>query len=420
MGRVKVGVVGLGGIFYGWGGYSGHLPAYPKLEDAEVVSLCDVNPKSVEKAAFWLKKTYEEEAKRMEEEGDKEKAETLREGAKGIRTYLDYNEMFEKEELDLVDIMTPVKFHLPVAKRALEKGINVICEKPIARNWLEAIEIVEAVEKSGKFFQYAENNIYSLSWYNLRKFLLSGIIGEPVAIFLPMAIGEPGGLTSFYWDPKISGGGSLIDMGVHGITSSWFLLGFDAKPVRVKSAEPDGIGIKMPERIVDGIYQKVKSEDEAHVLIEFERENGWTTVFIEASWSYGDSCPTSVIIGTKGSIEIGWEKMILTDPYGNRKEIPYWYPSFLHRIRFPEPGGYFGELQNIVKCIVGGIKPSCNEKIGAESLAIVDTAYLSEIKGRKPVSLEEFKKYALEIKEREGEKAFEVLVEELAKWRCCE
>lgn len=205
-----------------------------------------------------------------------------------------------------------------------------------------------------------------------------------------------------------------MDMAIHGITSAWFLIGFDAKPIRVKSAEPDGIGIKMPERIVDGVYQKVRSEDDAHILIEFERERGWTTVFIEGSWSYRDSSASSVILGTKGTIEFGsGDKMTLIDPYGNKKDISYWSPGFLHRMRFPEPGGYFGELQNIVKCIIGGIRPSCDEKVGAESLAIAGAAYLSEARGRRPVLVEEFKEYALRIREKEGEKATEALIKEL-------
>jgi predicted dehydrogenase len=414
MKRVRLGAAGLGGIFYGWGGHSGHLPCYPRLDEARLCALCDANQANLEKAVFWFKRAYEEEAQKQEEAGNTQSAARLREDAETVKAYTAYERMIEEESLDLVDIMTPPKFHAPMAIEALEKGTHVICEKPMARSWLEAMDIVEAVEKSDCLFKYAENFVYSLSWYNLRKFISSGIIGEPVAIFLPLAIGEPGALTSSYWDPMVGGGGSLMDMAIHGITSTWFLVGFDAKPVRVKSAEPDGIGIKMPERLVDGVYQRVTAEDEAHFLIEFERESGWTTVFIEGSWSYRDSCASSVILGTKGSIEFGsGDKMTLIDPHGNRKDIPYWSPSFLHRTRFPEPGGYYGELQNIVKCIIGGTRPSCDERIGAESLAIAGAAYLSEIRGRQPVSVEEFKQYALQIKQREGSNATEALIREL-------
>lgn len=417
MSKVRIGVAGLGGIFYGWGGDSGHLPAYPRLDEAKICALCDVSQDNLDKAAFWFKRVYEEEAQRREAAGDFRRAEELRADADSVRLYKDYSEMLETEHLDLVDIITPVKLHKPMTIQALDKGVNVMCEKPMARTWLEAMEMAEAVKRSGKVFQYAENFIYSISWYNLRKFLVSGIIGEPIAILLPLAIGEPGALTASYWDPTVAGGGSLLDMTIHGITATWFLLGFDSKPVRVKSAEPDGIGIKMPERIVDGKYRTVKAEDEAHFLVEFERPNGWTTIFLEGSWSYRDSVASSVIIGTKGSIEFGApDKMTLVDHHGHRTEIPYWSPGFLHRMPWLESDGFFGELRNIVTCIVENTKSECDERVGAESMAIAGAAYLSEMLGRKVVSLDEFKEYALQIQEKEGDRASDVLIRELTQF----
>ena len=151
MDRVRVGIIGTGGIFYGWGGYSGHLPAYPQIEEAKLVALCDINESSVKKALYWTKKTFEEEIKKAEEEGDIERAKRLKEDIGEIRIYTDHSKMFKEESLDLADILTPVRYHAPLAIETLKKGINVMGTKPMARTWLECCEMVEAVEKSGKF-----------------------------------------------------------------------------------------------------------------------------------------------------------------------------------------------------------------------------------------------------------------------------
>ncbi|MEM2130126.1 MAG: hypothetical protein QXZ70_05970, partial [Candidatus Bathyarchaeia archaeon] len=77
--------------------------------------------------------------------------------------------------------------------------------------------------------------------------------------------------------------------------------------------------------------------------------------------------------------------------------------------------GFTGEIRNMCNCILNNIKPVCDERIGKETTAIVQSAYLSQKKGRKPVTLEEFKKYAHKIKEKEGKNASEVLMKELLK-----
>ena len=66
-------------------------------------------------------------------------------------------------------------------------------------------------------------------------------------------------------------------------------------------------------------------------------------------------------------------------------------------------------------CVLGGVKSVCDEKIGTETTAVVESAYLSQKKGKKPVTLDEFKKYALKIKEKEGKNAAEALMKDLLK-----
>ncbi len=405
MKRVKVGVIGAGGIFRG-----AHLPAYPNIREAELVSLCDVSESALREAQRITRKVYLDRARRAEEDGDEDLYERLKEDAESLRIYNDVDEMLSKEDLDLVDICTPTKFHSVLAIKALKHDVNVMAEKPMARTYLECLEVVEAVEDSGKLYQHNENWLYSPVWYNMRKFIESGVIGELQLTFLATAHGGPE-WASWFWDPEIAGGGSLLDNGVHAITCSWFLSGFDRRPTVVKAAEPYGICIRMKTRILQGRFKRFEVEDDAHVIIRFEGDDGsWSTAHVEGSWSYRDSLDTCVI-GTNGIIKpVQREKETLleiTDAAGGKREFNLgevtWTQSFE------------GEIRNMCNCILNGVKPLCDEKIGAETTAIVQSAYLSQKKGKRPVTLEEFKKYAEEIREREGRNASDVLLKELLK-----
>ena len=181
----------------------------------------------------------------------------------------------------------------------------------------------------------------------------------------------------------------------------------------MKAVEPHGIGIKMPTRLVKGVYQDVHVEDDAHIIVEFEDvvTGSWTTVHIEASWSYRDS-RGGAVIGTNGSIEnVGSDPLKLIDSFGNSREVQLGGPrDDMTEVAKAEYSGFLGGIKNMCNCVIEGKKPIRDEKIGAESQAIVDAAYLSQLRGRKAVSLEEYKDYARETKEKEGNKASDVLV----------
>jgi len=402
--RVKIGVIGVGGIFR-----AAHLPAYPEVKEAKLVSLCDVSETILKESQKITRKVYLDKAETAEK-GDAEFSQRLREDAESLRIYNDVEEMLSKEDLDLVDICTPTKFHSPIAIESLKHGVNVMVEKPMARTYLECLEVVEAVKDTGKLYQHNENWLYSPLWYNMRKLIESGILGEIQLSFLATAHGGPE-WASWFWDPEIAGGGSLLDNGVHAITCSWFLSGFDRKPTVVKAAEPYGICIRMKTRILQGRFKPFEVEDDAHVIIRFEDSDGtWSTAHVEGSWSYRDSLDTRVI-GTNGIIRpIQREDKTLleiTDATGGKREVN------LGKITWNQ--SFQGEVRNMCNCVLSGTKPLCDEYIGAETTAIVQSAYLSQKKGKKPVTLKEFKRYAQKIREKEGKNASDVLLKELLK-----
>jgi predicted dehydrogenase len=114
--RVRVGVVGAGGIFRG-----AHLPAYPDVNEAQLVCLSDVSEDVLKTSERRTKDVYLERAQDAEEKGESDLVERLKEDAEGLKTYTDFTEMLSKEELDLIDICTPTKFHSPIAVEALKR-----------------------------------------------------------------------------------------------------------------------------------------------------------------------------------------------------------------------------------------------------------------------------------------------------------
>jgi len=402
--KVNVGIIGSGGIFQG-----AHLPAYPDVEEAKLVALCDVSEQTLRRAETRAREIYLERAKKVEEEGRQELAERLKSDIEEMRTYTSAEEMISKANVELVDICTPTKFHNTVAIEALKSGLNVMVEKPMARTYLECLDVIDAVEDTGKLYQHNENWLYDIIWYNAKKFIESGAIGELQLVFVATAHGGPE-WASWFWDPEIAGGGALLDNGVHAITASWFLNGFEAKPALVKAVEPYGICIRMKTRVIQGMFKPFLVEDDAHVLIRYEDESGWSTAHIEGSWSHRDSMETR-IVGTNGEIQPSEEEgetvLKIADAFGGTRRIPLGKRSWIT--------SFTGEIRNMCNCVINGAKPICDEKIGAETTAIVQSAYLSQKKGKKAVTLEEFKRYALGLREKAGRDAPNLLLKEMLK-----
>ena len=116
---LKVGLVGVGGISHS------HIDAWEKMEDAQLIAMCDIRPE------------------RMEKFEDK-------------RRYTDFDEMLANEELDILDICLPTYLHADFAVKAMEKGINVITEKPISLKEEDIDRVYKTAEKNNVKFMVAQ------------------------------------------------------------------------------------------------------------------------------------------------------------------------------------------------------------------------------------------------------------------------
>ncbi len=393
--RVRVAAIGTGSIFRG-----AHLPVYPEIAQAQLVAFCDPDKTAQDQAYKRYQGLVEAKIKLARERDDMATVERLENDLETVQICDDINEVLELVKPDLVDICTQPLLHAPLSIQALEAGINVMCEKPISRSWLESQRVIAAVERTGKSYQHNENWLWDPDYYTAKKLVDAGAIGEPILMFLATAHGGPEGAAKF-WNSDFGGGGALLDNGIHAIGASWYISGLDKRPTVVKAAEPFGMSIRMPNRILDGRYQKVTVDDDAHILIRFENAEAgsWSTAHVEGSWSHRDS-PDTAIIGTTGKIvfknEDGKRYAVVIDSYDREaRRIETSGPTWQ-----PWPSSFYGEILNMVESVRNGVPSLSNANFGADCSAIVGASYLSEKNGRRGVHIDEFKAFAHAIADK--------------------
>ncbi|MDE2126153.1 MAG: Gfo/Idh/MocA family oxidoreductase [Armatimonadetes bacterium] len=393
--RVRVAGIGTGGIYRG-----AHLPAYPHIPHAQLVALCDPDPEAQKLALARHHSVFEAKIKELRERKETEAADLLERDRDAVQVRSDISEVIAQDNVDLVDICTQPFLHAPLSIQALNAGLNVMCEKPLSRSWLESKRLLAAVERSGRFYQHNENWLWDPDYYSAMKLVRSGAIGEPLLMFFATAHGGPEGNGKF-WNSEFGGGGSLLDNGIHAIGAAWYIAGMSRRPKLVKAADPFGMQIRMPHRIIDGRFQQVRVEDDAHILIRFEDPNtgAWTSAHVEGSWSERDS-PDTVIIGTTGKIRFESNEngrfAVVVDAWDrDQRRLFVSGPTWQHW-----PSSFYGEILNMVECVRNGVPSISTASFGAECSAIVGCSYLSQKEGRRAVSLDEFKAFAEGIESR--------------------
>ena len=256
--KLKVGIIGLGGICR-----CAHMPGYINMDNVEIVAVCDINPKKIE--------SFREQYSNINAE-----------------EFIDYKDLLEYDGLDFVDICTPNYLHSIIAVEALEKGINVFCEKPDAVSVKEALKMKEAAEKSGKQLMVMRNNRYRKTAKYLKQFISDGKMGEIYCgrCGWQRRRGIPG-KGGWFTTKEQSGGGPLIDLGVHMIDLIIWLMG-NPTPVSVSgctytkfadSDVSDSVNSSFGEKSDDGVFDV---EDLAMGFIKFD--NG-ACIQIEFSWA---------------------------------------------------------------------------------------------------------------------------------------
>lgn len=204
-----------------------------------------------------------------------------------IRTYDDFNKLYENEDLDAVVIATPTKLHHKMAMPAIEKGINVFCEKPLGLTVAESEELSDMAGKFNVINQVGYHNHFIGTFREMKRLLKNEIIGKPLHFtgeaYGPVVVKEKGGT----WRSKSTeGGGCLFDYASHVLNLIQEVI---ARPVNVK-----GTLLKKfySKEVNDGVFSSI-------IL-----ENGLSGT-LSVNWSdetYRKMSTSIMVFGSKGKI----------------------------------------------------------------------------------------------------------------------
>lgn len=316
MEKLRIGVVGAGNI-----ARHGHLPAYKQCSNCVPVAVCDL---------------------------DLDRAKQLAADFGIEEVYSSVEEMLEKANIDAVDICTWNNAHAPVLIAAANAGKHVMCEKPLAMNLSDALLMEKAVKDNDIVFFLAVPSRFGYENMYARDLLERGELGE-VYYAKTSNIRRRGTPTGWFTDKKTSGGGPVIDIGIHRIDAAWYLMG-NPKPVRVSANVFNKIGDYQTKGV--GRWQgtpcpdnKFDCEDSGAGSIHFE--NGAVMLF-EASWAINAPEKSETLIcGTKAGLSL--EPLTV---YGERNE----YLSTDKITVNPANDKFKLEIEHFADCVLNGIK----------------------------------------------------------------
>lgn len=261
-----------------------------------------------------------------------------------IKTYSDYREMLEKEILDFVLVATPTRFHYPMAKLALERGLHVFCEKPFSLTVSEGEDLVRLAGEKWVVNQVGYHNHFIGTFRELKRLLQAGVIGELVHFtgeaYGPVVVKEKVGT----WRSKPEeGGGCLFDYASHVINLIQEII---SRPVKAK-----GIQLK-------SIYSKGVEDAVYGTLI---LDNGLSGI-LSVNWSdetYRKMSTSITVQGKNGKIicDATEIKIFLKEPAEKEGLDKGWTIKYITDLAIPvnfylRGEEYSAQIDNFIDCIV--------------------------------------------------------------------
>ena len=342
---LKLGLIGTGGICHS------HADGYKELGDrVEFTACCDIDV---------------DKARRFAEEF----------GVK--RYYGSVYEMLENEQLDICSVTTWNSAHAECTIAALNAGCHVLCEKPMAMNAAEALAMQEAAEKNKRLLMLGFVRRHGDDAKAALDFYQKGFIGEAYyakATYLRRN-GFPGG---WFGDKSRSGGGPLIDLGVHVIDLTRYIMG-SPKAVSVYGATFDKLGAR--SELSDGEWNAGAAapvfdvEDLAVAMIKFE--NG-CVLNLEASFNLNSKVRENRVelFGDKAGLSIDPFELY-TVVNGHIADI-----AVLDRPNFDFRRDFRREVKSFVDSVEGTAKCIAPAEAGVELMRILDGVYESARTGK--------------------------------------
>lgn len=351
MDKVKILMIGAGNIA------NTHLDSYSRNDEVEIAAICDINESRLNETAdiFGIEKRF---------------------------TSVD--EMLKSVKGDAADVCVWNCSHAECSIAALNAGLHVLCEKPMAYNAEQAIAMRDAAVKNNKILMIGFVRRFLNITKIVKDFIDVGTLGD---IYYTKATctrrhGNPGG---WFSNKALSGGGPVIDLGVHIIDQSRYLMG-KPKPVSVYAATFDKLGRR------DNLKTKVawtpkdaspddvcNVEDLASALIRYD--NGAVTA-LEVSFAMnGDGVYKNEFFGTKGGANFTDDSIKL---YTEMNDFMVDVTPQIANLKNDQPM-FDGEMNHFVDCIQGRAECIATADDGIEIMRILDAIYESAKTGHEVI-----------------------------------
>ncbi len=298
--KLRVAEVGIGGIS------GAHIPAWNRMEDVELVAICDIRPEMMDR----FDGQFTENAPRK---------------------YTDFDEMMAKETFDILDITLPTYMHADFAVKALEKGIHVVSEKPISLGKSDVARVYGAAEKAGKNFMVAHVLRFWPEYMYLKDCMDTGRFGKLVSGTMTRI----GGIPTSSWD------GWMQDPARSGMV-----------PFDLHIHDLDFLVYTMGKPEVEHIFHGM---DYMHTIYKF----GDVRIACESAWFHAP-------VQFRATFRMQFEKAVLEfdgsklriykeDPWG--AEDLDLNSSVEEGNYIPQSDGYYNELRYFADCVKAGKKP---------------------------------------------------------------
>ena len=348
---VRLGAVGLGGLG------SIELGIYAEMDDVEVVAGADVSEGARE--AF----TAEYDAP----------------------AYESHEEMYDREDLDAVIVTTPNKYHEPVAVGALENGLNVLVEKPLAHTLDSAERIAETAQAAEGFCMVGFHYRFSGASSMFKAYQRKGQFGEIKHIeanyVRRRGIPAPG---SWFTNRELAGGGALLDLGVHAVDLALYLLDFpEVTEVVGETRSEFGADEQYADPDNWSSEWTVGSETfdvDDSVSAFLKCENG-ATVSLESAWATNrESIDEFTVRGTESGarFQMGEDDLTIFDTGLDGGD--HYIDS--EQTAHPEVTGWRAESKTFLDAVLAGQPPVQNSvEEGVQVQRVLDAIYESSERG---------------------------------------
>lgn len=338
--KLRYGCIGAGGI-----ARKKHLSNYAKQQDIEMVAVCD----SVLPAAQTLAQDF------------------------GIpMVYTDYREMLDRENLDIVSVCTPNFLHKEITCYALRVGTNVHCEKPLAMNQLEALEIWKTAEMTGKKVMLGLNKRYMPETLLVHEMMKEDFFGDIYHIRCGWRrnSGIPG-IGRWFTNHAMSGGGVMIDLGVHYLDLAMSYLDYP-EVITVSGMTYQKFGKHGDTRIRKGYRSDPNGVfDVEDMAVGMLRTVTGTTIDFEFSWASNIEKEMRYIelMGTKGGMIMENDDLRL---FSHKAGTCFVEKPDMNTLNFQA-----SEFGHLINCIRTDTQPITNAREGYEIMKIIDAFYES-------------------------------------------